>query len=545
MPNIPHMDALKKHFSQSEIDEMFNASVDASNLPAPVVTNKLEGVAPIMAEFTRYGEPWQQRMRALDLGRYHIDDIPLATYGKMRWDGQLRLGLMTIKLPIISRSFWVECEDKDVACFVEEALGKIWRDLLKSLLLALDFGFAVVEKVWHTIEGMRVTGKQTPDGNYDVSYALDSVVYKKFKSLHPETITIEYDEKQSFMGFTQNKDQPGIEVFVPAAKAFVFTHDKEFGNMYGYSRLKPAYPYWYTYWIIDAWHERWLQNRGTPPIVVYHPVGRSIVGTDDSGKALYKDNSDLAKDVGKQIGPDSVITVPSNKQKSTGVESEWRLDQLTDTTLGRPFIEAKEMLDIRKLRSILVPERSVTEESGGGAARGTEQHVWLMLEGLKGILADVEECINRYIIPDLVGYNFGMKAPDARLRIERIGRELSGFLYQLYHQMVVSGLAQPSVKKLEEVLDIPAASVEERQQIRKIQAANSMGLGPMAMGNPFARDSGAFGSMAVGGQGHPQAGSQQAPSPQAPSPQAPSPQALSERTLTLQEAVRSGLIGEE
>ena len=57
-----------------------------------------------------------------------------------------------------------------------------------------------------------------------------------------------------------------------------------------------------------------------------------------------------------------------------------------------------------------------------------------------------------------------------------------------------------------------------------------MGLGPMAMGNPFARDSGASGSMAVGGQGHPQAGSQQA---------------LSERTLTLQEAVRSGLIGEE
>lgn len=443
----------------------------------------------LFSEVTHEGLPSQVAMRRDYIGEYSPDDIPLTTYSKMRWDGQVRLGLMAIKLPVISRAFWVECVDPDIQYFIQSALTPIWRTLLKSLLLGLDFGFSAHEKVFKIEEGFHVTSDDKDDGKVD--YTRDSIIYKKIKSLHPETITFKYDLHYNFDGFIQNKGRQN-QVELKSEKCFVYTHDKEFGNLFGWSRLKPVYPYWYTYWIIDAWHEVWLEKRGMPPVVVRHPIGSSVYGSDDAGEPVMKQNAQIARDVGKTMGPNAVITIPSNKMKGAGgLESEWGLDYFQDTSRGDVYVEAKRELDVHKLRALLVPERAVTQEASSGWSSGsaTEQHVWLMLEGLKSLISDIEQHVSKYIVRPLVVLNFGDDAPEAKVKMEEIGRELSGALFQLYMQMAASGNAHPSVSKLEEILNVPGETdveKKEREKSEKEQQESMVGgLGGGQYGNPY------------------------------------------------------------
>lgn len=417
------------------------------------------GKGGLFSTLTMQGFPWQQNQMDKYLGEYNPDSIPLTTYDKMRWDGQLRLGLSAIKLPIMSRDFWIECEDKDIQAFVNQNIKEIWRPLLKSMLTALDYGFATHEKIWEAVEGYNVIDKKE-----DVNYKKDMIKYKNFRDLHPETITMDYNKKMKFKGFYQNKDQGGISAYVPAKKAFVFTHDKEWGNIYGWSRMKPAYPYWYTYWILDAWHERWLQKRGIPPIVVKYPIGKSQVAT--SGTTVnYKDNQQIAEDVGKSWQPDTVITIPSDEIKqSTGRSTKWEVEAFQDVQRLDSFVEAKEKLDIRKLRAILVPERAITQESGTGSFKMAEQHTWIMMESLKGLISDIRAHINEFIIPGLVAVNFGDKAPKAILMMEEIGKELTGALFEIYLNLIAGNKAHPSISQMEELLNIPIETDEEKKE---------------------------------------------------------------------------------
>lgn len=422
------------------------------------------------SEYSRYGDDWQQNTMYKYLGDYNPDEIPLSTYDRMRWDGQLRLGLMTIKLPIMSRDFWIECEDKDIQSFVYQNLKEVWRPLLKSILTALDFGFAPHEKVWEIAENYRVVNSRE-----NIDYTRDVIKYRSLKDICQKTVTLNYSEKMKFDGMYQNKNRAN-SVFLKPNKSFVFTYDKEWGNIYGWSRMKPAYPYWYTYWILDAWHERWLQKRGIPPVIVHYPIGKSQTATTGT-VPTYKDNQEIAQNAGKSLQPDSVITIPSDEIKTpSGKVGGWSIDTFEDNTRIDAFVAAKESLDIRKLRALLVPERAVTQDSSTGSYRMAETHVWILMESLKGLIGDIADHVNQFLIPQLVTLNFGENSPKALISIEEIGRELSAALFEIYASMVTSGKAHPGVRKIEELLNIPAETDAERDE--RIAAQATLGVPP-------------------------------------------------------------------
>lgn len=449
---------------------------------------------PDYAEKTREGFPFQQHLYWKHLGEYNPDEIPLQTYDKMRWDGQIMMGMAALKLPIISRTYWIECENEKVKWFVHSAFRDIWRGILKSSLIALDYGFSAHEKVWDVNPVFRVTSDMV-EGKYKVNFDTAAILLKKIKSLHPFTITMKYDEKQNFDGFIQNKDDPNLEADLKAEKAFVFTHNKEWGNIYGWSRLKPVYPYWYAYWVINAWHERWLGRRGVPPIVVKHPPGSSQYGENADGTPAFRANADIAKEVVSSLNPDSIITMPSTITKDAlGSVSGWEISLLNDTSNALPYVEAMVRLDTMKLRSLLVPERSITQDVTVGSYSMADAHVWVLMETLKGLMADLTDHYNKYLVTPLLEYNFGENAPKARLVMEEVGRELSNALFEIYRQMVVTGRAIPSIRKMEELLGIPSMSKEEKEEVEerqtemmKLQGGGAMGgrVGGGQYGNPY------------------------------------------------------------
>lgn len=437
------------------------------------------------AEKTHEGFPEQQMLYWKYLGEFRPDDIPLETYDKMRWDGQIQIGMSALKLPIISRTFWIECENEKIKWFVHSIIKPLWRDLLKSCMLAMDYGFAAHEKVWDIKEDFRVTSDtERPEDKID--FRTSAIIYKKFKSLHPMTIEMKYDDKQNFDGFYQNKNRPQLEVDLPADKCFVYTHNKEWGNIYGWSRLKAAYPYWYGYWVVKGWHERWLGRRGVPPIVVKHPPGQSQFGLNADGTPAFKDNAEIAREVVGSLTPDSVITMPSTENKdSIGNKSGWSIELLNDNSTAVPYIEAMDRYDAMKLRAIIVPERAITQDQSVGSYALAETHVWILMETLKGVISDLEDHINKYIILPLVQANFGDGSPTVRLTIEEVGRELSNAMFELYRQMIVTGQAMPSIKRMEELLNIPSMDEREKAEYEQKQQEQMGGMMGMGMESQF------------------------------------------------------------
>jgi hypothetical protein len=467
MPRKKVTEDLKHYLGDKAVREINKLLAENAALKA-TGNARAEGVD--FNELTRYGDEWQQNTMSKYIGEYNPDEIPLSTYDRMRWDGQLRLGMMTIKLPIMSRDFWIECEDKDIQAFVYQNLKEVWRPLLKSILTALDFGFAPHEKVWEIAEDYRVMNEKE-----EIDYTRDVIKYRSLKDICQKTVTVEYTEKMRFNGMYQNKNRPR-QVFLKPDKSFIFTYDKEWGNIYGWSRLKPAYPYWYTYWILDAWHERWLQKRGIPPVVVHYPIGRSQTATTGN-TPVYKDNQEIARDAAKSMQPDSVVTIPSDEVKTVnGKSGGWSIETFEDNTRIDAFVAAKEALDVRKLRAILVPERAITQDSSTGSYRMAETHVWILMESLKGLIGDIADHINQFLIPQLVELNFGKTAPRALISIEEIGKELSAALFEIYSQMVTTGAAHPGIRKIEELLNIPSETEQERAERLATQA--TLGVPP-------------------------------------------------------------------
>jgi hypothetical protein len=88
--------------------------------------------------------------------------------------------------------------------------------------------------------------------------------------------------------------------------------------------------------------------------------------------------------------------------------------------------------------------------------------IWIMMESLKGLIGDIAEHTNQFLIPQLVEVNFGKNAPRAEIEIEEIGRELTSAMFEIYLGLVQSGKAHPGVKKIEELLNIPSETDDEK-----------------------------------------------------------------------------------
>jgi hypothetical protein len=346
----------------------------------------------------------------------------LATWREMRLDGQAGAALAVIKLPILSRTFAARSPNAEVEVFVQRTLARVWRNLVRATLLAVDYGFTVVEKVWEVADN-------------------GAVVYKAFKDPEPDTLELEVDAYGSYAGVRQ---LPGVRV--PKEKAFLYTHRLEHGNLYGQSRLRPAYPFWRTKEIIYLFLNRYLERKGNPPVVVKYPPRPGTTG--EAGDAYGRD----ALAVGKQLLENATVALPHLHDPQG--QDLWEIGYLEDSPRVGMFLDYIEHLNRMILRAMFVPEKLITQEEGAGSYALAKVHADVFLMSEEGLVADLEEHFNRFIVKPLVEYNFG---PDARaeIRMERFdaaGREL---LRDVFMDMLAGGAVKPAAAAIARELGVP------------------------------------------------------------------------------------------
>ncbi len=425
-------------------------------------------------EMTRYGSPLVTSAFQSDvLGIYNPDTIPIDTYLKMKTDPQVAIGLAMIKMPLYSLGWNVECEDVDIREFVRAALKPIWTKLIKSMLTAVDFGFASHEKVW-VLKPMNVVTK-TP--RLKTHFKGKAEVYKKIKVHYPSTIRIRTDRQtDEFLGIVQQAGMGGQLISLDAEKCFLFALQDEFGNYFGRSRLKPAYKSWYWKEVLTQFMLRYFERRGSPATVVQHPMGG---GLDKSGNEY--DNSEIALRIGQNIIENSVVTLPFEPDKEG--QNQWKIDYLQDERRGEMFVAALNYLGAQILRGLLTPERVMTQDLSTGSFSMASSHAEIFLLSEEGLAEEMEEAINREIVPPLVEFNFKpKKVVKCNIRIEKIQYDRKRILKEILveiirniNTMVKAGKApslMPSIIEMSNVLGVPLRAFDEEYEDTDMASEN-------------------------------------------------------------------------
>ncbi len=399
-------------------------------------------------ELSRHGGPLSYVSHFISsyTGYYNPDVISIDTYNKLRMNPQIAAGLKVIKLPIIGQQWTTVCDDKDIGEFIDQLLRPLWYNLLTSILTSVDYGFSANEIVYD-IQEVSLTRKRNPVPFFEGK----AVVWKKFKSLYPDTVKVKLDEMENFDGIVQKWF--GQDIILPVEKSFIFTHDKgdSFGNLFGNSRLKPVYDVWYWWINLISFMMRYYERKGTPPVIVKFPLGQTKDGVD---------HADVALDIGKALLGESVVAIPSNVYDNT--PEKWKIEYLLDDKRGEMFLSALTFFENKMLRGMFVPERIITQDSSSkaGSYALSQVHEDMFLLGEEALLVDIENQINKYVIRRLVEYNFGAKSPHCFIKIERITDERQAFLKDIFRQMVKSGTAIPAAREIADFVGVPLIDEE-------------------------------------------------------------------------------------
>src|SRR4030042_5914824 len=435
---MPKSKAVKKAPNLKQVQKIFEKDAKLLEDFTNSISKNVE-----KGELSKHGGPLSQIAGAIGsyAGQYNPDEISIDTYNKMRMNAQIAAGLKVIKLPIIGQQWTTVCDDKDIAEFIDQLLRPLWYNLLTSTLSAVDFGFAAHEIVYD-IEDISLNRKYENKPFYNGK----AVVWKKFKSLYPDTVTIKLDEKENFNGIVQK--WVGKDVILPVEKSFIFTHDKgdSFGNLFGVSRMKPAYDVWF-FWInLCQFMMRYFERKGTPPTIIGFPLGQTKDGTD---------HADIALEIGKALQGESVVAVPSTTYENT--PKKWTVDYLLDDKRGEMFISALTFFENKILRAMFVPERTITQDSSSkaGSYSLSQTHADMFLLGEEALLVDIENQLNKYVVRRLIEYNFGAKAPQCYIKIERITEARKGFLKDVFMEMIKKGTAIPAAREIADVVGVP------------------------------------------------------------------------------------------
>ena len=165
------------------------------------------------------------------------------------------------------------------------------------------------------------------------------------------------------------------------------------------------------------------------------------------------------------------------------------------------FLESFEYLDVMKLRAIFIPEQALLEGKGGTSSRNVaEQEIGIHKESAADLSDEIDEEINRFIIPHLVAANF----PDFEGDCEKITTgfaeadvETQKTLLQTIGQNNPELLRQVSIDDLLDDLGIKQISHKEMRRQEKeaeeaLKEANPPVIHPYGAGNAGVNEAGFY-----------------------------------------------------
>jgi hypothetical protein len=363
----------------------------------------------------------------------------LEKYDRMRrGDGTVRGTLRLVKTPVLSARWFMEPASDSVIdqnkakfawCCLTEYMSVSWPQTLTELLLMLDFGYYMFEKVWD----IRTIG------------GADRAVWKKLAPRHPmDVLQWNFDGNggPSSVEMINPDTLDPTPIIIPIDKLIVFSFDKEGGNIEGLSILRSAYKHWYykdKLYMIDAIQK---ERHGIGIPVIKLPMG-------------FSSNDKLQAD---QLGRN----LRTNERAHVVLPPNWEL--LFAKLEGQP-VDAMTSIDHHDKQI----QKNVLVAFMDGNAKEEDQTMFL--KATRFIADIVADTFNLYAIPQLIDFNFARGDKYPKLRARRIGEQADWrTLSFAIRNLIGAGVIRPDDRledSLRKEMDLPPV---DTATVRLIQA---------------------------------------------------------------------------
>jgi len=441
--------------------------------PKKTAAKKRPDKTPSLGERTKEQSPSGVTAQLQELRGFGVTPAgSFEVYRRMRDNPTIALARLAATAPIRASAWAVDTSD-DVADgvkeLVEAEMQRLWPDLIRHLLLALDYGFAAFEKVWEVRERR--------------------YYYRKLKPLSPDGT--KYRINKADGGFA-GIEQKGVQL--QPEKSLWFAYDDEPGRPYGRPRHENIREYaWHPWCELSKKRGQYATKvAGVIPIIEY-PEGESL---DASGAT--KSNFELAKAVLNSLGKGNGVAMPNTLSKYAEdlVRSGSDVSQLRAWLIsfleprgqhGEDLTGMMRHLESLMLRGWLVPERAVVEgQFGTKAEAGAHANFALLASDL--LLQDILLTVNRYVVNPFLRYNWGPQAEDT-VWLTRAG--LDPDQRNFFRSLIEKALADPrnldvfltliNTDALLDSMDVPKA---EETAVVPSQERNEREDGPGGPGAP-------------------------------------------------------------
>ena len=355
--------------------------------------------APMSAQFSSDG-----RMLAFRLDEIRIEDLD-----RVRQDPVVRSSLRLLKLPILRAKWQVYSEDPKIEALVQEILRPHMRQLLWALCTAFDYGVAFVEKVWRREPVLRVSHTRSTQDASDVYTYRDVWTIDRVVHLDPSLCWALVYPTGEFAGVRQL--QAGD--IIPEGKLIHYAVDAEFNEVYGNPVTKPCIPYFEVKVRLLEDLSRYFATYGVPIKKGYAPPGQTSVGTAENGQPVLVDNLEYLAEQLDNLTNAHTIVLP-NMVDSAG-QRMWEVE-LAPPPGAAPYEAFLNFLDEQMRQAMGVPALASIHPQMGSYALGRSQ-IDLFIQNEEAWLQQIQEVLNRQLIPDIVRFNFGSRARPTRIEM--------------------------------------------------------------------------------------------------------------------------------
>lgn len=361
--------------------------------------------------------------RLLDGTQYNADDISIKIYRKMRLDPQISACLNVIKFTMQKIDWYIE-GDSGAKSVAEESMKNVWNQLIRSTTKGLWAGYSPNVKVFTINKG--------------------KIILKKIRDLTPETCKVKTDKNGNFNGFIQQVN--GRTEYISSQYAFWYANQMEDGDLYGNSMIKPAYKPWYYAELIHTFANRYYERFGEPVVLGRAPVGNIL--EDSSGNKI--DALQQIQSTINNLRSHSSVSIPSDTDDSGNFIYD--IKYLESQMRGVDFDVYMKRLDGEKARAIFVPDLLLGSGNVGSYALGLE-HKATFITGIMGIIEDMFEYFNKYIIQQIVELNYPTQK--AVLKYTPLSRVTEDAIMGIVKDMVSSGKISPEIQAMSDRIGIP------------------------------------------------------------------------------------------
>jgi hypothetical protein len=369
----------------------------------------------------------------LDGTKYNPDKITLETYDKIYKHYQVKAAIATLSFSIQQIEWFIKSDDPQIQRVVQLAVDRIWNSLIRSISKSFRYGYSPNVKVW---ELSKIDGKEY-------------VVYKQIKDLDPKYCKVKLDKYGNYQGFYYKENNllasnaTMLGQLVPPEYSFWYTSEMENGNHYGNSALKAVYKSWYFSEKMHVFCNRYYERFGEPLVVGRAP---SVSYIKDPKTGAVKTAQEAMREVIASIRSHSSAQLPSDQDEKGNYVYD--LKYLESQMRGFDFENYLSRLDREISFGLLFPALIMGGDKGGSYALG-ESQIQAFYTNLMGIMDNVVDYVNAYIIPQLVEYNFG---PDkeAKMSYQPLSASAKKNIHEMIMQIIKNKSYIPEIDQLEE-----------------------------------------------------------------------------------------------